>query len=65
MTLQAMVGNFLLINNFAILTPSTYSVVFMSTISLPKNVSHVILNPVPSKKTQKQNEVRTSVAQEI
>jgi hypothetical protein len=68
MTLQALVRNFHLINNFATLTPCTaealsYSVVFMSLISLPKDMSEVILNPVPSKK--KHNGVRISAAQEI
>jgi hypothetical protein len=31
-----------------------YSVVFTSLISLPKDMSEVILNPVPSKKKKKQ-----------
>jgi hypothetical protein len=65
MTLQALVRNCLPINNFA--TPITCTAEALtplcSQISLPKDMSEVILNLVPSKK--KNNGVRTSAAQEI
>jgi hypothetical protein len=65
MTLQALVRNFLPINNFATPTPCTAEALtpLCSLISLPKDMSEVILNLVPSKK--KKNGVRTSAAQEI
>jgi hypothetical protein len=52
------------INNFATLTPCTAEALtpLCSPISLPKDMSEVILNLVPSKK---KNGVRTSAAQEI
>jgi hypothetical protein len=64
MTLQALVRNFLPINNFASPTPCTAEALtpLCSLISVPKDMREVILNLVPSKK---KNGLRTSAAQGI
>jgi hypothetical protein len=76
-TLQALLRNFLLLNNFAtwslVLQRFLLRCVLFSfgtrfyitlLISLPKDISEIIWNPVPKKK-KKQRGVRTSAVEEI